>query len=594
MVEAKPDAQMIDEVATYYGNLWEDAWKIFRKVDEFYWRTFNVWPQTLKSRGIYRPSTAANIIDHAVDNQMAYKPTVHRPIFEEVPEVEKVSSRIEKGLTNILIDAALRDPVIAWKQLAKHLIAYGYGVIYGPTLDYSDEPQEPEKESDETEGEFDLRTEIYKSERKNWSPFRIRAPHPSRVLLDPMEKQPSYAIVTGTRLVRDLTELSIKKMTHGREGVQIFEPLPDQKPWTPIRVLEFWSKDWHALKAGVVATPGSSGSFGDVTKFGGQLIFVEKNTWGFVPLTHGFASWGIERTSEESFNPKSFAVGILNHIFDSLVVQAQNFSARHTLLVNAAYAPLGARYNAEEQAQKIANEDMLEGEQGDIWQVHMNDVTRWMMDVGSEVDRDIEDGSFARHVAGRRERGVSTVGQQQILTGQANKKFVGPAEQVEEMATITGGRVLQLVDRLGEEFIIRGNSLRPQDIMHNYSVQVRFEIHDPVIELQRRQIGMQEVGMRLKSKKRYRADDARIGDEAGEAKQLLKEVLYEIPGVQLALTKPIAQEEGLEEILDEVLEQGAGPETPPTPNGASGNPPRQPLTQDIARQAPAGPQSPAR
>ena len=57
-----------------------------------------------------------------------------------------------------------------------------------------------------------------------------------------------------------------------------------------------------------------------------------------------------------------------------------------------------------------------------------------------EVSRDITVGTYAADVAGLRQEGVSTVGQQTILSRAAHQKFTAANEQMNPFGSILGGR----------------------------------------------------------------------------------------------------------------------------------------------------------
>ena len=576
MVEVKPDRKFTDDLYGHYSNMWSEARTVWRDYDDYYWRRYTVWPDApgMANRESFHPAKPAGIVDHAVDNQMAYFPTVNRPVYTDIGVEKERADRIEPWCVNLLIDSALKETVMTWKGLGKHLLHYGYGVVEGPLLDFQDQPDEPEEDHFESKDEFDIAKAIYAGAIENWNPYRIKAPHPARVLMDPLEKKPPYAIKTSRMLYKDLVNLSIKKMVMGREAQEVF--IPDGKndyDWTV--VLDIWSQDWHTLKM-----------------LGGEIVFIEANTWGFVPFTHGFAGFGMEQSVMGRFNPKDLAVGLLHHIREGLKVQAQNYSAKHTLLINAAYSPMGTTGNAEEVAQRMAQGQIMEGDENFIWFVKAQQMSRWMFEVGAENDRDMEDGSYVSQLSGRRQPGVITVGQQQILSRQTEKKFVAPAQQMESMATLTTERALRLLEVLNRKVVIRGAPLEPKDVGHNYAVKVAFEVIDPAIELQRREQGMREVEMELISSETYRQDYARRPDETGERKRLHKDKLYRHPAVTEAGVRSVAEEEGLLETIVEyekrLAEGGAGDEPTPSPNGAETVPPRQPLTSEETNRARTG------
>ena len=89
-------------------------------------------------------------------------------------------------------------------------------------------------------------------------------------------------------------------------------------------------------------------------------------------------------------------------------------------------------------------------------------------------------------------------------------------------------------------------------------------ILDPVMQLQQRQLGLQEVAAGLKSMETYWAADAKLEDATGERKRLLMDWVRKNPMVHQAMALEVAREEGIEALVERAIgiSQG-GAETPP-------------------------------
>jgi hypothetical protein len=149
-----------------------------------------------------------------------------------------------------------------------------------------------------------------------------------------------------------------------------------------------------------------------------------------------------------------------------------------------------------------------------------------------------------------REQGVSTVGQQAILSTAAGRKFASPARQLEHLASRSASHVLQLIDILALRLNVHGHKITPQDIEHNYSVRVSFELIDPVLQLQNRELGLREVQQGLKSKETYWSADARLEDATGERRRLLEDLIRTDPEVQRLLAGEVMREAGLLQAIE--------------------------------------------
>mgnify|MGYP001616638175 CR=1 FL=1 len=580
--ERVPDKQDITEAYQLEQARWSASMSNWEKMDSYYWRTYQVWNsvEQNKNRASYRPSTPASIIDHAADHQLGYEPSITRPVFTEREMEQTRADLIEPFLYAVFRDSSFQEANMTWKQGGRYLLHYGRAVFEGPKLDFSDMPKEPAKEKDESEDEFELRTEIWKAQKLRYNPFRIRAIHPSKVLADPAFKSPPYALHLGTRYYSDLLALSIRK-ANTRVHAEVLALIKGKKPHDTVPVWDYWTKEWHVL---MVAN--------------GQWLFAESNPWGFVPYVHAFAGFGQPKTAtaSDADDPRWQAVGLLEHITDSIQKQAQNASAKHNLLMNASYAPIGTKGNAEEVAQAIARGEMIEGEEDMVWLLKTNQVSRSMIEVGGEITDDIEQGSYARDIAGRRQQGVQTVGQQAILSSASTKKFYAPQRQLEECATIVASNILRLVEVNNLPLNIRGAGIKPEDIARNYAVDVQFEILDPVIDLQQRNVGMQEVDRGLTSPETYRADYAHVKDETRERRRLLDAALDKLPAVMEAEMMAAAKLRGLDKVYQTFLdqqkalqEQEAMKAAKASQNGGGDARLRQPLTADVAKPAPARP-----
>lgn len=245
------------------------------------------------------------------------------------------------------------------------------------------------------------------------------------------------------------------------------------------------------------------------------------------------------------------AVGLLRPIRESLKMMAQARSGRHNALINATFAPMGTTGDAGEVSDQLARGDILEGmQEGDLWWMRFPNLPRWIFQSEDMVERDIEAGTYARSLSGTRQQGVSTVGQQAILSTAAAKKFVAPAKQMEQMASIVGSNILRLVDKLDEKLMVRGFSVGPEEIDGDYNCRVTFELIDPVLQLQQRELGMREVMAGLKSIETYWSADARLEDVSGERRRILEDLVRKDPAYVSEMAKVVAAGLGMPDVME--------------------------------------------
>lgn len=546
----KPEGEFIDQTKAYLEGLWRNAHSKWREYDLLLHRTYAVWPAnhdgTKNTRAIYRPSTPTNIVSHAADNQLAFQPRVHRPPPNDLDQSKTFADSIEESVKSIFVDSGMQEMLLPWKQIGKHLVHYDYAVAEMPILDFhqwNNRPTEPVMGGDSVFGKIDTEIELksamahYKAAKRNFNPIRFRVPHPARILLDPSMKSPPFGIKITKMPAWELQALTEHKRKppgskRARRDVQVYKAGEDL--YEEIEIVHFWSNFWSAVKLA-----------------SGDMLFIDENMWRFHPFIHAFGGLGgMEPTDVDESDPSFLIEGILGPIADSIKVEAQSATAKHELLMRAAFALQGTSRTPSEYAEALAKSGILEGEKTEYWTQEVQQMASWMFEIGREVSADIELGSSPRSLAGFRQPGVDTVGGQAILANAGKLKFLSPAMQLQHMASITGMRLLQLADVVpGLEISVNGNALKKSEIEHDYTLVITFEVVDPVIQLQQRDIGMRELAVGVKSTERYLREDARVENITEERQNLRQDALRARPAMQEIEADIAARELGMEEEL---------------------------------------------
>ena len=539
----KPTVESIRQMTRYLQDLWARTHTKWQEIDSYYQQTFKIWPEGMNRPEWLKPARSRSIVDHAVDHQLAYEPMIHRWPSTQTEASKRRADQLEPAMKAILDEASLFEPNLTWKQVGKHLLLYGYAVVEDglDSMCMAERREKPKKGRGEPQDEYDRRVRIPRNAAKSMMPFRTRAPHPSRILLDPTEKEPRIAVKHAYRRSIDLEEITKARMigARARRG-EVHKWEAGDNPFELVMVDEFWSECWHAMVAD------------------SELLFVEKNTWGFIPYSHAFSGYGQEVTSIEEVDPTYMAVGILEPVIPVLKAQAQAVSGRHNALIEATINPTGTVMDSAELQEQMSRGDVIEmGNRGDVWKMEMPNLPAWMFQSEEWLDRDIEMGTFSRALQGVRETGVSTVGQQAILTTAAGRKFVSPSKQLQHLATQSASHILQWVDVLDMKLQVRGHAIDPSMIESDYSILVSFELVDPVMQLQHREIGLREVQQGLKSKETYWSADAKLEDATGEQKRLLEDLIRSDPRVQEVMAKAVAREAGILNMLEQQEEEQA-------------------------------------
>ena len=584
--EDEPDANIIDQYRSHLKEVWTNAHRKWEQYDAYYFRTYSVWEgaEAHSRPGWLKQARPTSLVDNAVDHQLASEPTPHRNPARQSEESRNNADRVEEGLKAILDEAALLEPALTWKQQGKNLVHLGYSIHeLGLDSNVLQRRSEEPPRGDDSEEDYRANMRLYEHYRRTAMPFRTRSPHPARILLDPWEKKPRIAIRHARRFSQDLHELTVARKNRGRQA-DVWE-VRNNRPFELILTDEYWTECWHAMMvSGYVA--GTGREYHNMKR----LLFVEKNTWGFVPYSHAYAGFGQEPTNSDRIDPANLAVGILDPVISDIRAQAQAVSGRHNALMDASFNPIGTRMGADELRDQLDQGDIIEmSDRSDVWRMDIPQLPRWMFQTEEWLSRDIEEGTFSRALAGVREQGVSTVGQQAILSTAAGRKFVAVSRQLEHLASVASSQILQLIDLLDLNLTIKGKIIRPSYIESDYSVNISFDLVDPVLQLQQRQLGLQEVQAGLKSMETYWSSDARLEDASGERKRLLMDWVRKNPMIHQALAMEVAKEEGIESLVERALsmaqggDEGGGAGAAPI-LGPDGMPMDQTMGQDQLRQ----------
>ena len=584
--EDEPDANVIDQYRSHLKEVWTNAHRKWEQYDAYYFRTYSVWEEAEAHTrpGWLKPARPTSVVDNAVDHQLASEPTPHRNPARQSEESRNNADRVEEGLKAILDEASLLEPALTWKQQGKNLVHLGYSIHeLGLDSNVLQRRTEEPPRGDDSEEDYRANMRLFEHYRRTAMPFRTRSPHPARILLDPWEKRPRIAIRHARRFSQDLHELTVARKSRGRP-VDIWE-VRNNRPFELILTDEYWTDCWHAMMISGYVT-GTGREYSTMKR----MLFTEKNTWGFVPYAHAYAGFGQEPTNSDRIDPANLAVGILDPVLSDIRAQAQAVSGRHNALMDASFNPIGTRMGADELRDQLDQGDIIEmSDRSDVWRMDIPQLPRWMFQTEEWLSRDIEEGTFSRALAGVREQGVSTVGQQAILSTAAGRKFVAVSRQLEHLASVASSQILQLIDLLDLNLTIRGKIIRPSYIESDYSVNISFDLVDPVLQLQQRQLGLQEVQAGLKSMETYWAADARLEDASGERKRLLMDWVRKNPMIHQALAMEVAKEEGIESLVERALsmaqggEEGGGAGAAPI-LGPDGMPMDQTMGQDQLRQ----------
>jgi hypothetical protein len=517
----KPDAGMIDAAVKYFQGVWAATHDKWADIDRFHQGTFDVWttPEHLKQRASYHPSTANNRVNHAVDTLLSFSPAISREPVSNTDANKASADELEVAAKAVLQDSYAQEMVIPPKYTGGNLVQYGYTPVEAPILD-------------------SRMMRAGRNGSRNWNPVRTRVLPPNAVLMDPSETVPTIAIKVMKRTVADLQQLSIRKAQTRVDARRFKDVAGDLGPYEEVEVVEWWSETWHALKP---------------KDWTDKVLYVEKNVWGFVPFRHTFSGWGRMPTNAAGFDPQHLAVGILDAVREGIRLKAQRMSGHHTVLMNNTYPFMITSQDPLDIAAQMRAGGILQGAKEDFGLMDSQEISAAMFQIGQDVDDDIELGTMTNTLAGFRQTGVSTVGQQQLLTTAAQRKFAAVANQNETLWSGVLSNILRMVDKLTSleaGISASGKTIRRTAIDGDYDIGVKFETIDPQLDIQRREIGMREVEQGLISDQTYR-QERRISDETLERDRIDTERLLKNPFMVAVRARRIAEREGVEADLEE-------------------------------------------
>src|SRR3990167_362780 len=546
---ARPKIELVLDGKAYLQKVWSQThghWTA--DLDPLYFRTYDQWPEN-KGRPKYRPATPTSIVDRASTAQIVSVPKINRSPRGKSQKDREMADTVEEGLSLVVKDSALGKAVIPAYQLRFTYLNFLYYTVGEVDFTFTSRPRPPVRAEGDTDDLHEARTAIYEAHHRNWNPFTIRSPHPASVLLDPEQPEPDYALKFESMKAQDLYEMSKRKDSTPvgkRRGVKVFD-MQGHTPFQAIEVIHWWTKHHHAVIAQ------------------NEILWIDPNWWGFVPFTHAFNGHGLMPTSLSvpgqgtvGFDPRPFCEGILGPIAESIIMQSQREASFHSMLMRAAYPP---RYtegdlSPEELANVEATGGYAQATRGSIWSPEDQQVANWMFQVGQNVDSDIMRGSFP--LPDVRQPGVTTVGQQAILSNALSRQFQGAVDQLQRMATREAMGILAIVDGLSmnsevSRIGLNGKYLDAKDIAHDYSVDAIFDDIDPMLQLQGMEFGLREITAGVLSKERYWRERARLQNVTGERTALREDGIRSDADVNAILSEDTADEIGLGEEYQEAL-----------------------------------------
>lgn len=474
-LRTEPDEGYIKDLASGYEDM------LVRTVDKFliqaslYGNTYTIWMnkkgKVNKGRSYLYTGKGAAIIRQAVDTQFTYDAKPHREPIGEAENAGKLADEVEVWGGNLFKAVALATHTPAIKQYNFNLCLHGKAFLEGPRFLESPNADEdkPEREPEETSEEYEARMAGWRHEKENWNPFTMRAPHPRDVLCDPYARIPEEVILRKTLYAYQLAALTERRRALGRK-VDLYVP---SKRFAEVKLYEYFSRYWHMLM-----------------RQDGEILIAERNTWGFVPFQQSYSTFGWEQADEHLSDPADLCGGLLDNIVDVLQSIDQNASAAHNQNVRKAYASRVTSRSGENTEKALSaaerGEDITGIDPEDLQILEYPDVGPSLREEQDRLEAYAQDGTYTPALLGIHQTGVKTLGEAQINSRAASRKFRAIAENDAATATVWAENVLRLMDAFGEDVTMRGVTIGRKHIKGVYALDVEFDNADFLTQQQER------------------------------------------------------------------------------------------------------------
>ena len=552
----KPTIEIMEAELNHFTEIWQPGIDAAIKNESFYHGTYNIWrwfatpgeatPAAIAGRANYHSGRGHALIKHAVDANLAMFPQWHRPPIGKGKEHKDAAERIEKGLDAVGRDAFLIHYAHPPKASGKDMVSQNYAAIY-VGLDAVALSTRPTKIKGEGQDDFEQREWEWEVRRNGWNPIRIEGVPIGSVFMDPTLKTPDVAYRVRKLRSYQLHDLTVTKAAQLKtlgEVIDIHEIGAD--PYNEITVIERFAPDYYSIR--LAGNPEGGGDNG--------MLWIEKNTWGFVPFAQAWAGESTELIGQ-GFKTKDMVEGsMLHHAADTLVMHDQAVVAHHQLLQRTAWAKTGYRGSAAEAATQLEG-DILSGDELQWWLEKVPVLAAQSFQHLQYLRDQLEEITYSMQLAGYHQTGVDTATQAIMLSESSNRKIISVRTQLEALYSIAGTYVLRLVKRLADEYpdvgdiVLGKEKLSSKDIGDNYKVFARFESVDPVVFAQQKQEAREEVAAGFLDWEGYQRI-ARRENIQEVRKNIIKDTIKQLPRVLAQEQEFALREEGFGKLANEM------------------------------------------
>ena len=576
----KPDKDAILKEWGAMEKMWDGALKAKAEAYSYYTQDYDIWGDFNKGRkertkraSIHTPMDVA-IIKNAVNAHLAYHPTFHRHPNGEGETHATAATNVEKALTSLMVDAFNKpgssQPGIPTKVNGTELMLTSHTTAF-IGWDW-DALKRPEKKEGEEKADFQRREWEWESRHLTWNPIKIEVPAPGEVLFNSTDTRPTVAI---RRKKMRAYELAAWTMDKQGKGLGTAWDMKDRDPYDEITVMERWTSRWVAVM------------------HENDLLAVEDNTYWMQPFIQQWAGDVVSIAGKEFSIEQWVRQAMMFRVMDTLRVMNQNIAAKHSVLINGAYAKTIYAGDAREYAEQQEGDIIGNVNPDDVSIEKLPTLPGQMFAESEELRRNLELGTYSSQAAGFKETGVRTATEALSLAQNVSRVFLGTVNRLEAMYSILGSYALWLHYRLAQEYgeeyevISMGtHRLKVKDLGDppKFHAQAKFEQIDVAVREAERVSAMEEVKRGIIDLDTYYT---RVGYENGSEikKGVVKDRVAQMPEVlaEQEITALIAM--GYEELAkrkkEEAMQRRAqiglvGPDGAPIA-GANGQPVTPPM-----------------
>lgn len=313
MADTKPTKQWIMGQLISLKTLYSQRNILFDLDDIYYELMFRDQlglPEEYKELGVVLP-TARDIVDAGTNHVSTIYARFLRPVRGTDQDAIEQAEMLRKFDTAMFYRTKIASSVSPWRTAGRHGCLYGMWCL--ETLyDPNKIPEEPERQSGESDISFEDRMEIYNGELVDALPIVIRAVHPRNVYQDPngqftIIEEPKTYQQAKSEWPHLTTQLTVSGII---QGVSVGTSDATQ--------VTYFDKKWRAIYIDGHPTIRAADEEG-----------VIEHDYGIVPYEIGFSGLGNE---DKSAKPEKQAVGLIRYLKPLLRSESFAYSVYNIVL----------------------------------------------------------------------------------------------------------------------------------------------------------------------------------------------------------------------------------------------------------------------